>query len=121
MDRWQAVYNFWSSFGIPAYEENSVPDLKDLTFPYITYQARASAFDYNASGNASIWSRNTSWTEADGLSDMIMTRLQDGGENVPYTGGVIWITAGAPFSQSMSDPSGALVKRKLLTVTYNFL
>ena len=41
MDRYEAQYAFWSSFGVPAYEQNSVPDLDDLTFPYITFEAAA--------------------------------------------------------------------------------
>ena len=36
MTKEQALYKFWISFGMQAYEENSVPS--DATFPYITYQ-----------------------------------------------------------------------------------
>ena len=40
MTKAAAIYQFWNSFGLTAYEENSVPT--DATFPYITYQDRKS-------------------------------------------------------------------------------
>ena len=36
MTKAAAIYQFWNSFGLTAYEENTVPD--DAAFPYITYQ-----------------------------------------------------------------------------------
>ena len=35
MNKEQAIHFFWSQFGLPAYDENSVPD--DAQMPYITY------------------------------------------------------------------------------------
>lgn len=119
-DRWQALSEFWNSFGVTAYEENSVPDADDVTFPYITYQAAASPFGGRYAANASIWTRSTSWLEADTLSDAIEARLKNGGEVVRYAGGIIWITAEDTFSQSMGDPGDDRVKRKLLSVVYHF-
>lgn len=116
MDRWEAQYSFWASFGVPAYEENSVPDLDEVTFPYITYQAVSSPFDGDAMINASIWTRSTSWLVADNLSDAIETRLKNGGAVVPYTGGILWYTAETPFAQNMGDPDDDRIKRKLLAL-----
>ena len=36
MTKAAAMYQFWNSFGLTAYEENTVKD--DASFPYITYQ-----------------------------------------------------------------------------------
>lgn len=116
MDRWEAQYSFWASFGVPAYEENSVPDLDEVTFPYITYQAVTSPFDGDAMVNASIWTRSTSWLSADQLSDAVETRLKNGGATVPYTGGLLWYTAETPFAQNMGDPDDDRIKRKLLAL-----
>lgn len=120
MDRWEAQYSFWASFGVPVYEANSVPDLDEVTFPYITYDARAAGFDGDVLANASIWTRGSSWAQADGLSDAIESRLKNGGETVAYDGGLIWITAEAPFAQSMGDPDDDRIKRKLLSVVLHF-
>lgn len=39
----QVVHSFWSSFGLTAYDENSVPDNAQL--PYITYNLSYDAFE----------------------------------------------------------------------------
>lgn len=120
MDRYEAQYNFWASFGVPAYEENSVPDAKEVSFPYITYNAVATPFDGDVVINASIWTRSTSWLTADTLADTIEAELKDGGRVLPYTGGMIWVTAETPFAQNMGDPDDDRIKRKLLTVALHF-
>ena len=120
MDRWQAQYSFWASFGVPAYQENSVPDRDTIAYPYITYQAFSAPFNGDVAVSASIWTRSASWERADALSDAVQTRLQDGGQVVPYDGGVIWVTAEDAFAQSMGDPNDDLIKRKLLSVVLHF-
>ena len=50
MTKAAAIYQFWNSFGLAAYEENSVPD--DATFPYITYQLVTDSFDREITINA---------------------------------------------------------------------
>lgn len=120
MDRYEAQFNFWSSFGVPAYEQNAVPDLKSVTFPCITYEAVATPWDGDAAVSASIWTRSTSWAAADALSDMIETAIKDGGQILHYTGGMIWITPETPFAQSMGDPDDDRIKRKLLSVVLHF-
>lgn len=120
MDKWQAQYTFWSSFGVPAYEENSVPDLDSVTFPYITYQAVSAPFDGDVQQTASIWTRSTSWARADELSDQVEARLKNGGAVTRYDGGILWFTAEAPFSQSMGDPDDDRIKRKQLSVALHF-
>lgn len=120
MDKYEAQYSFWASFGVPAYEVSSVPDAKELTFPYITYQAVNSGFDENAVINASIWTRSTSWTQADALANAIQDELKNGGKVVPYTGGIIWITPEVPFVQNMGDPEDDRIRRKVLMVQLHF-
>lgn len=120
MDRYEAQYAFWSSFGVPAYERNSVPDYDDLAFPYITYEAAATPFEGEVTIEASIWTRSTSWQGADALSDAVETRLNTGGEVLRYDEGILWVTAGNPLSQNMGDPDDDAIKRKLLNVQLHF-
>ena len=124
-DKWQAQYNFWAEFGIPAYEQNSVPDVDDREYPYITYEAASSGFDEDVPVNASIWTRSESWAQADGLADAIYNVLADGGKWVEYSDarfaqGRICITASEPFAESMSDPDDGMIKRKLLNVILHY-
>lgn len=120
MDKYEAQYAFWSSFGIQAYEENSVPDLDDVTFPYLTYEAISGLFDGDVAATASIWSRSASWLQADTLANIIEARLKDGGEVIRYDSGMIWVTAETPFSQNMGDPTDDRIRRKLLRVVWHF-
>ena len=62
MDKDQALYTFWSSFGLPAYDETSVPDYTE--YPYITYSTSLSSLGNVVTLNASLWYYSTSWTDA---------------------------------------------------------
>ena len=60
MTKAAAIYQFWSGFGLTAYEENTVPT--DATFPYITYQLVTDSFEREIQFTASIWYRSESWS-----------------------------------------------------------
>lgn len=120
MDKWEAQYQFWSGFGVPAYEQNSVPDADHVIFPYITYEAASSSFDEEAYVTASVYTRSTSWEEADRISDLIETKLKNGGFVILCDAGGVWFTIRPPFSQSTGDPNDDMVKRKIISVTLHF-
>lgn len=121
MDRWEAQHKFWNSFGVPAYEANSVPDEKDLTYPYITYEAAAGGFGVEIPIQASIWDKNTSWERADILADTIESAIALM-LPVAYNSGMYRVWAGnTPFAQSMGDPNNDRIKRKLLSVNFEFM
>lgn len=113
MDKWQGLHSFWSSFGIPAYDENSVPD--DAQMPYITYTAEISAFEDALLLTASIWYKSDSWAQisqkaeqiARALSAYYLVRL----DNDEY----LFLTQGSPFAQRMKDPNDT-VKRIYLNL-----
>lgn len=119
MDKWQAQYAFWSSFGLSAYEENSVPTGEDRpAYPYLTYQAVDAPFDNDAPVTASIWTQGYTWEQADTLANTVMTALKNGGKVQSYSGGMIWFTA--DNVQSMGDPENDTIKRKLLSLVAHF-
>lgn len=60
MTKAAAIYQFWSGFGLTAYEENTVPT--DADFPYVTYQLVTDSFDREVAATASLWYRGESWT-----------------------------------------------------------
>ena len=119
MTKAAAIYQFWNSFGLKAYEENTVPD--DAVFPYIAYQLVTDSFDREIQLTASIWYRNESWTGINAKTEEISQRISRGGKIIPCDGGVIWLKRGQPFAQSMGDESDNLIKRKYLNITAEFL
>ena len=122
MTKEAALYNFWSMFGIPAYEENSVPSGEDgAEFPYITYQVVTDSFGNDVAMTGSVWYRSTSWKEANAKAQEISNVLSRGGVTLTCDGGIIWLRRGVPFAQSMGDDSDDLIKRKYINITAEFI
>ena len=119
MTKAAAIYQFWNSFGLTAYEENTVPD--DAAFPYITYQLVTDSFDREIPLTASIWYRSESWAGINAKTDEISQKISRGGKIIPCDGGAIWLKRGQPFAQSMGDESDDLIKRKYLNITAEFM
>ena len=119
MTKAAAIYQFWSSFGLTAYEENTVPD--DAVFPYITYQLVTDSFDREIPLTASIWYRSESWTAINAKTEEISQKISRGGKIISCDGGAIWMKRGQPFAQSMGDESDDLIKRKYLNITAEYI
>ena len=118
MTKAAAIYQFWSGFGLTAYEENTVPT--DAAFPYITYQLITDSFDREIAATASLWYRGESWTAINAKTEEISKHIGRGGKIVRCDDGAIWIKRGSPFAQSMGDESDDLIKRKYITFTAEF-
>lgn len=119
MTKAAAIYKFWNSFGLTAYEENTVPT--DAAFPYITYQLVTDSFDREVAATASLWYRSESWTAINAKTEEISANIGLGGKIIKCDGGRTWIKRGQPFAQNMGDESDDLIKRKYLNLTFEFL
>ena len=119
MTKAAAIYQFWNSFGLTAYEENSVPD--EAAFPYITYQLVTDSFDHEVAATASLWYRSESWTDINSKTEEISRTIGRGGKIIHCDDGAIWMKRGQPFAQSMGDESDNLIKRKYLNITAEFM
>ena len=119
MTKAAAIYQFWSSFGLTAYEENTVPE--DAAFPYITYQLVTDSFDRDVSATASLWYRGESWTAINAKTEEIARFIGGGGCLLDCDSGFIWLKRGTPFAQNMGDESDDLIKRKYINVTVEYM
>ena len=119
MTKAAAIYQFWSGFGLTAYEENTVPE--DAAFPYVTYQLVTDSFDREVAATASLWYRGESWTDINAKTEEISAHIGLGGKIIKCDGGRIWIKRGQPFAQNMGDESDDLIKRKYLNLTVEYL
>lgn len=117
MDKLQAYHNFWSSFGIPAYDELTVPDERET--PYITYQTASNDFNNTMPLTASIWYRGRSWVDVTAKEKMIAERIGRGGACVSYDDGAFWIVKGNPWAQRMDDPDD-MIRRIVLQFSIEF-
>ena len=119
MTKAAAIYQFWNSFGLTAYEENTVPT--DAAFPYITYQLVTDSFDREIPLTASLWYRSESWAGINTKTEEISQKISRGGKIISCDGGAIWLKRGQPFAQNMGDESDNLIKRKYLNITAEFM
>lgn len=121
MDKFQALQTFWESFGIPAYDENTLPTGDDApAFPYITYDAVVSSLGTPVAMSASIWDYGTSWARVTAKMAEIQSAISRGGKVLPIDGGAIWITPGTPFAQRMND-SNDMVRRIFINISAEYL
>lgn len=119
----QALQTFWSSFGIPAYDESTVPTGSNApAFPYITYNVVTdSLYGNSVAMTASVWDRSSSWQFVTEKSHQIGADIGVGGKSISVDGGYIWIKRGTPFSQRMADDSDDMVRRIYMNISVDFL
>lgn len=131
MNKQQAYYDFWSRFGVLAFEENAVPNeetIQDMIaagkakakYPYITYQVLIDDMDGVLVPTASIWDKNTSWQRVDELANTIseyISRMP----TIKLDNGRMYIYKGSPFAQHEGNDDDNTVKRNILNVGVEFL
>jgi hypothetical protein len=120
MDKAQALQNFWESFGIPAYEQTTVPE--SATMPYITYSVSTDSLDNVVNMYASIWYHSTSWKDISEKTEQIARYIV--GMNPPsikFDGGRLYIAKGTPFAQRMEDPNDDMIRRMYLNIQAEYL
>lgn len=118
MDKEQALHQFWSSFGVIAYDENTVPE--DAELPRITYSVTVDSFRATVPLTASIWARSTSWKSVTDIMHSVAQRLSGGGQTIHFDNGLMWIRKGIPFAQRMSDPDDS-IRRILLNIEVEYI
>lgn len=117
-DRWTAIHDFWSSFGIPAYDESTVP--VDAEFPRITYSVSVDSIDRPVSTYANVWYRSTSWLDASQKADEIEKAiLEMNPPTIDIDTGRVYITRGTPFAQRLTDPDD-MVRRIYINVNVEY-
>ena len=119
MTKTAALHDFFSSFGLMAYQEYSVPE--NAEFPYLTYSVVTDSIENNVALTANLWYRSSSWTTCNAKAEEISKYIGNGGRVVAYDGGAVWLRRGTPFVQSMNDETDDLIRRKYINITAEFL
>lgn len=120
----KALYNFFSSFGIPAYEVNSVKDNgqddsypSNIDLPYITFDQADSDWREPISVSATVWYKSTAFDELFSKVDEIKKKVGEG-YSIPVDGGVVYICKDNPFAQ-VQDTGDVTVKAEYLLFQVN--
>lgn len=117
MTKDQVLYNFWSGFQLPAYDENFVPEAASM--PRITYETGTDSFGTEVALTASLWYYSTSWKDISDKAQEIADSIGRGGKIIGTEGGAVWIKRGTPFAQRFGDSNDAL-RRIVLNITVEF-
>lgn len=119
MDKWVAQNEFWNSFGIPAYDEQTYfdPDNTTPSFPHITYQSLNGVIDQTLAISANLWYKSSSWREIKRKADEILYAIRNG-VVIKVDNGYFWIhLSDTPFAQTMdSGSTNENIKRIYISV-----
>ncbi len=100
----KALYEFWSSFDLPAFTISTIPDGQQL--PYITYSLVETEPTESATHYAQVWYRSTSnaalLAKVDEIKEAIGT-----GAIIQCDGGYVVIRPSTPFVQLVVDEDPA--------------
>lgn len=108
-----ALYDFYSSFGVPAYQTDTVPD--DAQLPYIAYSYAEPRHDLPASHYAQIYMRTNGNEQLLALAGRIVEAV---GEGTRLTDGVT-LRPSTPLVQIMVDANDPDVRFAYINLQLN--
>ena len=112
--------SFFSSFGLRAYQEGSVPEQdengKPVKPPYITYSLSQPEWDQKASGFVRVWDRSTSNSFIIQKADEI-ARAIGIEKKIKYQGGYLIIWPETPLIQTQVDGDA---RYAYINLSYNY-
>lgn len=123
MTKAEALHAFFSSFGLPAYEEHSVPVWLDSAQteenrpPYITYELLTAGRLETVQVTVNVWDISDSWVTVNAKADEILAAVTPFCR-ISFTGGAAVAAAGEPFAQSWAD---GVYKRKILNLELTYI
>lgn len=111
------LYDYFNQF-LPAYIENQVPS--DAEYPYITYTVSyANEFEDNLI-QCRIWTKSDTTFEVRKYADQIAENVGNGVLFKCREGGKMWVKAGTPFIQFITDED-ITIKSAYINLNTNFL
>lgn len=115
-----ALYNFFNSFGIAAYEENTVPSEKEIQWPYLTYQVVTDDLDGNGVlMTIQLFYRSDSWLLINAKADEISKTISNG-KRLICDDGYIMIYKSNPFAQNRPAEEKN-IRAKVINITAEYI
>jgi hypothetical protein len=119
MTKAAAIYQFWSGFGLTAYEENNIPS--DAELPYISYQYVSNKFERETPMSASIWYRDSSEVAMNAKAEEIGAFIDNMPKAKKIDGGRLRIYCGSPWCNTISDQNDPSIKAKILNIVVEYM
>lgn len=113
------IYEFFNSFGIPAYPVSSVPDA--VKAPYLTYELQTTTFEMGeVQISVNLWYYTPKEEEINAKVQEISDKLGLSGAVLWCDNGAVWLKRGHPFSQAIRDQDDPYAKRRYLIINAEF-
>lgn len=121
MTKGAALQAFFERFMPGAtYAATSVPS--EETFPYLTYELNIGGWeDGEVAITVNLWYRTESEAVPNAKAQEIADAIGLGGVTLPCDGGMIWLKRGSPWCQNLGDTSDAMIKRRYINVTAEYM
>jgi len=120
MTKAAALHKFFSSFGMTAYTDASVPE--DAILPYLTYELITSAWDGGEVGlTVNMWFYTESEAIPNAKAEELSCAIGHGGKILHCDEGLIWLKRGSPWCQSLTDETDKNIKRRYINVTAEYM
>lgn len=121
MNKYEALRNFFGSFGLKAYEENSVPDdVVTGDMPYITYElVTGSLNEQNTALSCQIFYKSNSLVKLNAVTEKLSDAL-NGGAKLQCDKGYIVLYRGTPFATNRPTEDKS-VKAKYINITADYI
>lgn len=127
MNKYQAQHFYWNRFGLPAFNELTVPDMvpdgkggmMPLVEPYITYESVDGRTDGVIPVNARVNYRGRSWEP---ITDKIIEMEKIANTCIFFEGGCLKVRVPfTNFSRDGETPQDDQLRSKIITVEMEFI
>lgn len=123
MTKSAALYSFWSSFGLKAFDEQSVPTGENAPeFPYITFERAIDGLGSVVALSASVWYRDSSVVDINAKTEEISKAFIDRKlRMIPCDGGGLLFFREQPFAQPLKNENDEMIKRTVINYSVMFI
>lgn len=101
MNKWQAIQDFWESFGLPAYAVNAP---EGAPMPYITYTPTVGRFESPIPIRGDLWYKSTSLRDISLKVDEILASVTPRKLIKVGNNQYIHLVKGSPEADTVPDP-----------------
>lgn len=119
MNKYQAMYKWFNDLGIPFYVDTNVPDMKEIEYPYGTYQNITGNWTDQVSITVRLYYRTTSEKEINAMVQKLTDKLKENNQ-VICDDGMLWLNSGTPYCQAVSDEEDDTIRSRYINLLVDY-
>lgn len=119
MNKFQAIHKWFNDLGIPFYVDTNVPDMKEISYPYGTYQNVIGSWPDRVSNTVRLYYRTTSEKEINAMVQKLTDKLKENNQ-VICDDGMLWVNPGTPYCQAVSDEEDDTIRSRYINLLVDY-